>query len=255
MKFIFFRLIILTVASLLFVACVRQSKLPKEIPTNFEDYPLDFIGGLRTVAVNGDPDAQTGMAAHLYLVNQSMARRAFVNADGELLIVPQQGALHITTELGRLHIAPGQIALIPRGMAFKVAVDGPSRGFVCENYGAALRLPELGPIGSNGLANARDFQAPVAWHEVTEGGYEIVKKYGGQLWTAQQDHTPFDVVAWHGNLCPYQYDTAHFMTRATAVLQPGRACFLHVRLLAVVVAASPGRRADHSTGPGGIHWG
>ena len=204
---------------------------PTEIP-DVESQPLDFIDGLRTVAVNGDPDAQTGMAAHLYLVNQSMARRAFVNADGELLIVPQQGALHITTELGRLHIEPGQIALIPRGIAFKVAVDGPSRGYVCENYGAALRLPELGPIGSNGLANPRDFLAPVAWHETEAGGgggdgdgdgegegngnvngnYEIVKKYGGQLWTAQQAHTPFNVVAWHGNLCPYQYDTAHFMT-------------------------------------------
>ena len=184
---------------------------PTEIP-QVESLPLDFIDGLRTVAVNGDPDAQTGMAAHLYLVNQSMERRAFINADGELLIVPQQGALHLTTELGRLHIAPGQIALIPRGIAFKVAVEGPSRGYVCENYGAALRLPELGPIGSNGLANPRDFLAPVAWHETETGPYEIVKKYGGQLWTAQQAHTPFDVVAWHGNLCPYQYDTAHFMT-------------------------------------------
>ncbi len=181
---------------------------PTEIPAE----PLDFIDGLRTVALNGDPDAQMGMAAHLYLVNQSMARRALVNADGELLIVPQQGALHITTELGRLHIIPGQIALIPRGIAFKVEVDGPSRGYVCENYGAALRLPELGPIGSNGLANPRDFQAPVAWHETEAGAYEIVKKYGGELWTAQQAHTPFNVVAWHGNLCPYQYDTAHFMT-------------------------------------------
>ena len=181
---------------------------PTEIPAE----ATDFIDGLRTIALNGDPDAQTGMAAHLYLANTSMERRALVNADGELLIVPQQGALHITTELGRLHIAPGQIALIPRGIAFKVAVDGPSRGYVCENYGAALRLPELGPIGSNGLANARDFLAPVASHETSEGTYEIVKKYGGQLWTAQQAHTPFNVVAWHGNLCPYQYDTAHFMT-------------------------------------------
>ena len=181
-------------------------------PTDIPAEPLDFIEGLRTVALNGDPDAQTGMAAHVYLANQSMARRAFINADGELLIVPQQGALHITTELGRLHVAPGQIALIPRGIAFKVAVDGPSRGYVCENYGAALRLPELGPIGSNGLANARDFLAPVAWHERSDGAYEIVKKNGGQLWTAQQPHTPFNVVAWHGNLSPYQYDTAHFMT-------------------------------------------
>ncbi len=102
------------------------------------------------MAVNGDPDAQTGIGVHLYLANTSMQRRAFVNADGEFLIVPQQGALRITTELGLLDVAPGEIALIPRGLAFKVEVRGPSRGYVCENYGAAFRLPELGPIGSNG---------------------------------------------------------------------------------------------------------
>ena len=173
---------------------------------------MDFIEGLRTLAVNGDPDAQMGMAAHLYLVNRSMDRRAFVNADGEMLIVPQQGALRITTELGLLAVKPGEIALIPRGMAFKVAVDGPSRGYVGENYGAALRLPELGPIGSNGLANPRDFLAPVAAFETEAGAYEIVKKYGGRLWRASQPHSPFNVVAWHGNLAPYKYDTAHFMT-------------------------------------------
>nr|WP_316644080.1 homogentisate 1,2-dioxygenase [uncultured Roseateles sp.] len=180
-------------------------------PQPLLDGPHDFIAGLRTLVLNGDPDAQTGMAAHVYSANQSMERRAFVNADGELLIVPEQGALTITTELGVLEVAPGEIALLPRGMAFKVAVSGPSRGYVCENYGAAFRLPELGPIGSNGLANPRDFQAPVAAFEAEAGAYEIVKKYGGRLWTAQQDHTPFNVVAWHGNLTPYKYDTKHFM--------------------------------------------
>ncbi|MBT9491759.1 MAG: homogentisate 1,2-dioxygenase [Paucibacter sp.] len=172
----------------------------------------DFIAGLRTMAVNGDPDAHAGIATHLYVVNQSMDRRALVNADGEMLIVPQQGVLHITTELGLLDVAPGEIALLPRGMAFKVGVDGPSRGYVCENYGAAFRLPELGPIGSNGLANARDFLAPVAAYEMAPGAYEIVKKYGGSLWSAEQPHSPFNVVAWHGNLTPYKYDTKHFMT-------------------------------------------
>jgi len=190
-------------------------------PQPLLDGPHDFIAGLRTLVVNGDPDAQTGMAAHVYSANQSMERRAFVNADGELLIVPEQGALTITTELGVLEVAPGEIALLPRGLAFKVAVSGPSRGYVCENYGAAFRLPELGPIGSNGLANPRDFLAPVAAFEdatpsgsafeTEAGGYEIVKKYGGRLWSAQQDHTPFNVVAWHGNLTPYKYDTQHFM--------------------------------------------
>ncbi|MEJ6006989.1 homogentisate 1,2-dioxygenase [Paucibacter sp. AS339] len=174
--------------------------------------PTDFIEGLRTMAVNGDPDAQSGIATHLYVANRSMQRRAFVNADGEMLIVPQEGVLTITTELGLLQVSPGEIALLPRGMLFKVAVDGPARGYVCENYGAAFRLPELGPIGSNGLANARDFQAPVAAFESEPGAYEIVKKYGGSLWCAEQGHTPFNVVAWHGNLTPYKYNTEHFMT-------------------------------------------
>ncbi len=181
-------------------------------PLPIPDEPADFIEGLRTIAVNGDADAQTGIAAHLYLVNRSMGRRAFVNADGEMLLVPQQGRLTITTELGILEVAPGEIALLPRGMAFKIDVDGPSRGYICENYGAPFRLPELGPIGSNGLANARDFQAPVAAFEDEAGSYEIVKKYGGALWTATAAATPFNVVAWHGTLAPLKYNTAHFMT-------------------------------------------
>lgn len=178
--------------------------------------PLDFVDGLRTVVVNGDADAQSGMAAHLVLANRSMTKRALVNADAEMLIVAQEGRMVITTELGVLEIVPGEVALLPRGMAFRVDVDGPTRAYVCENYGAAFRLPELGPIGSNGLANARDFLAPVAAFETGEGegmgNYEIVKKYGGALWSARQGHTPFDVVAWHGNLAPMKYDTAHFNT-------------------------------------------
>ncbi len=179
-------------------------------PSAIPEEPLDFVDGLRTVVVNGDADAQTGMAAHLVLANRSM-QRAFINADGEMLVVPQQGALTITTELGVLQVAPGEIALLPRGMAFKVAVHGPTRAYVCENYGAAFRLPELGPIGSNGLANARDFMAPVAAFDTDTGPVEIVRKYGGRLWRATAQATPFNVVAWHGNLVPYKYDTKRFM--------------------------------------------
>jgi len=174
--------------------------------------PLDFVDGLRSIVVNGDVDAQTGMAAHIAFVNRSMTQRAFVNADGEMLLVPQQGALTITTELGVLQVAPGEIALLPRGMAFKVAVDGPSRVYVCENHGAHFRLPELGPIGSNGLANPRDFLAPVAAFEQDAAPHELIKKYGGRLWAAHCAASPFNVVGWHGNLAPLKYDTAHFMT-------------------------------------------
>ncbi len=181
---------------------------PCEIP---DDAP-DFVDGLRTMVVNGDADAQTGMAAHVYLAGRSMDRRAFVNADGEMLLVPQQGALTITTELGVLRVAPGDMALLPRGLAFKVGVDGPSRGYVCENHGAAFRLPELGPIGSNGLANPRDFEAPHAAFDATPAAHEIVRKFGGALWRAERASSPFDVVAWHGNLAPVRYDTRRFNT-------------------------------------------
>ena len=142
-----------------------------------------------------------------------MNARAMVNADGEMLIVPQAGELIITTEMGMLELAPGEIAVLPRGVAFKVdLVNDSARGYVCENYGAHFRLPELGPIGSNGLANARDFLAPVAAYDEDNRCYEIVKKFGGCLWSAQMTHSPFNVVAWHGTLTPYKYNTADFMT-------------------------------------------
>jgi homogentisate 1,2-dioxygenase len=182
---------------------------PGVVPA-LQDQPLDFIEGMRTLAVNGDADAQTGMAAHLVLANRSM-QAAFVNADGEMLIVAQQGRLVITTELGVLDIAPGEIALLPRGLAFRVAVEEPTRAYVAENYGAPFRLPELGPIGSNGLASARDFHAPVAAYEEAPDGCIIIRKCGGHLWRAHSPATPFNVVAWHGNLAPFKYDTRHFM--------------------------------------------
>jgi homogentisate 1,2-dioxygenase len=175
--------------------------------------PQDFVQAIRTMVLNGDADAQTGLAAHVFHANRSMERTAFVNADGEMLLVPQQGRLRITTELGLLDVAPGEIALLPRGMLFKVALpDGHARGYIAENYGAPFRLPELGPIGSNGLANPRDFLAPVAAYEDAPGDYEIVKKFGGALWRAPAKASPFNVVGWHGNLTPFKYDTRHFMT-------------------------------------------
>ncbi|KAF1686684.1 homogentisate 1,2-dioxygenase [Pseudoxanthomonas broegbernensis] len=173
--------------------------------------PTDFVEGLYTVAGNGSAEAQQGVAIHLYAADRGMAGRFFYDADGELLLVPQQGRLRIATELGVLELEPQQVAVIPRGIRFRVELpDGPSRGYVLENFGAHLRLPELGPIGSNGLANPRDFQAPVAAYEDVEGEFELVAKFQGHLWRADIGHSPLDVVAWHGNCAPYRYDLRRF---------------------------------------------
>ena len=169
----------------------------------------DFVAGLATLATNGEARMQAGIGVHLYAANRSM-KRVFACFDGELLLVPQEGELAIATEFGRLAVAPGEIAVIPRGVKFRVALDGPARGYACENYGAALRLPELGPIGANGLANPRDFLAPVAAYEERDAKTEVVVKSGGHLWMAEFGHSPLDVVAWHGNTYPYKYELARF---------------------------------------------
>jgi homogentisate 1,2-dioxygenase len=182
-------------------------------PLPFPAAPTDFVDALVTYAGNGDSSAGSGVGIHLYAITASMIDRAFMDADGELLIVPQEGALRIVTELGMLAVAPLQVAVVPRGIRFRVELtDGPARGYVCENYGAAFRLPDLGPIGSNGLANPRDFETPVAWFEDRDDPQEVVQKFEGGLWMTTLDHSPFDVVAWHGNLAPYRYDLTRFNT-------------------------------------------
>jgi homogentisate 1,2-dioxygenase len=174
--------------------------------------PTDWLAGLVTIGANSEPTQPAGVTIHVYRANQSM-RRALFDADGELLIVPQFGALLLVTECGRLPVAPGEIAIIPRGMKFRVELtDTEARGYVCENHGAPLRLPDLGPIGANGLANPRDFLAPVAWFEDHDEPTELVEKFQGTLWATTLDHSPFDVVAWHGNAVPVKYDLAHFNT-------------------------------------------
>lgn len=175
--------------------------------------PTDFIDGWVTMAGNGSPEAMSGCAIHLYAANRPMEGRYFYSADGELLVVPQQGRLAIFTELGLLEVEPQEIAVIPRGLRFRVELpDGEARGYLCENFGALLQLPDMGPIGSNGLANPRDFLTPVARYEDVEGDFELVAKFCGALWRAGIKHSPLDVVAWHGNYAPYKYDLRHFNT-------------------------------------------
>jgi homogentisate 1,2-dioxygenase len=175
----------------------------------------DFIDGLYTVAGNGDIRTRGGMAVHLYAANRSMTDRYFVDADGELLFVPEQGTVVLRTELGPLVVSPGEIAVVPRGIRFAVDLTSSARGYLCENFGAAFTLPERGPIGANGLANERDFLAPAAAYEDGAAAVQVVQKFGGNLWAADYDHSPLDVVGWHGNYAPYKYDTARFMTIGT----------------------------------------
>jgi homogentisate 1,2-dioxygenase len=190
-----------------------------EVPPNrlrWDPFPLpakatDFLEGLATLAGSGEPALQTGIAVHIYRATHSMDARYFWNADGELMFVPQQGSLDIWTELGRLSVKPGEIAVVPRGMKFKVELTEPVRGYVCENYGPPFRLPELGPIGSQGLAQPRDFQAPTAAFEEVKGKCQLVAKFMGGLWATELAHSPLDVVAWHGSYVPYKYDLARFM--------------------------------------------
>lgn len=213
---------------------------PIPLPTE----PTDFIDGMTTIAGNGDSFSQIGLAVHVYACNTSMTDRFFYNADGELLIVPEMGGLTIHTELGVIEVSPGEVCCIPRGLKFRVelaeggnptgregatiaergmrnAESDPkskiqnlksARGYICENYGQQFRLPDLGPIGANGLANPRDFETPVAWYEDREGKMEQVAKFGGNLWSCEIDHSPLDVVAWHGNYAPYKYDLRRFNT-------------------------------------------
>ncbi len=182
---------------------------PFEIP----DAPLDFVEGLMTMAGCGDAGAHTGAAMHIYRANRSMTDRYFYDCDGELLIVPQTGALSLHTECGILDVPPGSVAVVPRGMRFRVVLpDGAARGYVCENYGAMFELPERGPIGSDGLANSRDFEAPVAAYEERDGDCELLCKLDGRLFASTLSASPLDVVAWHGNLYPYRYDLTRFNT-------------------------------------------
>ncbi len=173
----------------------------------------DFVDGLASMLHARVPEDLEGCAVHLYRASRSMERRVLVDADGELLIIPQQGALLIRTELGVMAVPPGSVALIPRGMKFRVDLpDGEARGYVAENYGLPFRLPELGPIGANGLANARDFETPVAAFEDSDEPTEVVQKYLGNLWATTLDHSPLDVVAWHGNYVPWRYELERFNT-------------------------------------------
>ncbi|MDE1164999.1 MAG: homogentisate 1,2-dioxygenase [Pseudomonas sp.] len=176
---------------------------------------VDFLDGWVAMAANAAADKPAGVSLYTYAANASM-QRVFYNADGELLLVPEHGRLRIATELGTLELGPLEIAVLPRGLKFRVQLlDATARGYIAENHGAPLRLPDLGPIGSNGLANPRDFRSPVACYEEQPMPTQLVQKFLGELWGCQLQHSPLDVVAWHGNNVPYTYDLRRFNTLGT----------------------------------------
>lgn len=190
----------------------------KCIPNQIRWDPFDiekdqtFVEGLRYLGGAGDPQVKHGLGILIYSAGKSMEREAMFSADGDMLIVPQEGALDIQTEHGKLYVKPGEIVVIPRGIRFKVAIAALVRGYILELYSHHFELPELGPIGSNGLANARDFEIPVAFYEDDDSEYQILCKFNGQLFATKQDHSPFDVVGWHGLYYPYKYDLNKFNT-------------------------------------------
>lgn len=182
-------------------------------PIPYPKKKINFVDSLFTLAGNGSIEMLSGAAIHLYAATQSMQNEFFYNADGEMLIVPQEGSLRFNTEFGILDVKPGEIIVIPRGIKFQVMLhENHARGYICENYGAPFRLPELGPIGANGLANPRDFQIPVAAFNENDGKFTLLAKFQGHLWSAKINHSPLNVVAWHGNYVPYKYDLNKFNT-------------------------------------------
>ena len=202
----------------LWLTAPDSETMPSPNQMRWDRHPMpkertDFIDGIITFATCGTAAGHSGMGIHIYSTNQNMLGRFFYNADGELLIVPQYGRLHLRTEMGLLELQPREIAVIPRGIKFAVDLpDGQARGYICENYGTPFTLPDLGPIGANGLANPRDFLTPTAAYENNEGPYTVIAKLGGNLWQGAYEHSPLDVVAWHGNYAPYKYDLNLFNT-------------------------------------------
>mmetsp|Transcript_50519 Transcript_50519/g.94121 ORF Transcript_50519/g.94121 Transcript_50519/m.94121 type:complete len:356 (-) Transcript_50519:1090-2157(-) len=185
---------------------------PLDLPAAGEE--VDFVAGIVSFCGAGSPSTKDGFAIHMYSANVGMHRSCLANADGSYLVVPQQGTLHLTTEMGLLEVPVGCIAVIPRGVRFSVDLpDGASRGYLLEVYAGSFRLPDLGPIGANGLANARDFESPLAWYEDAEGDadfFTVLHKFEGELFEAKQSFSPFNVVAWHGNYVPYRYNLDRF---------------------------------------------
>ena len=200
----------------------------RPLPIPGDEREVDFVDGLATLVGSGSAESRSGVAVHVYAANASMQDRAFCNVDGDLLIVPESGRLRVRTELGVLHVAPTEIAVIQRGLKFTVdLVDDHARGFVGEVYNGQFRLPELGPLGANGMADERHFAVPVAAYEDRACEFRVTWKHCGSLWDAQQSHSPYDVVAWTGDYVPYKYDLTKFQCVRIRHVGPPRSLHQH----------------------------
>ena len=150
--------------------------------------------------------------------SEDMIRKseAFCNSDGSFLIVPQQGSLYIHTEMGNLKVEPHEIIVIPKNIVFSINGSDDEnvslKGYVLEVKEGHFELPDLGPIGSNGLANPHHFQYPVScmFDNDSEHEWNIVTKAADAFWSRSQNHSPYNVAAWRGNYAPYKYDLRKF---------------------------------------------
>lgn len=174
--------------------------------------PQDFVAGLTTLGGAGNPALRRGFALHGYRATADMEDHAFTNADGDLLVLPQQGRLIALTEFGALEVEPGEVLLLPRGLRVSILVpDGEAQGYAAEIFAGHFQLPERGPIGANGLVDERHFRGPTPYYEDRLApGFRMTHKFGGALSEATQDHSPFDVVGWHGAYLPLAYRFSAF---------------------------------------------
>ena len=194
-----------------FENCIPNPNPLRWNPVSIPDEEHDFSEGIKTFCGTGSAASKAGVAVHFYTCTVSMVDKAFSNADGDILIVPQEGNLVVRTELGVLEVEVNSICVVPRGILFSVEVEGPSRGYLCEIYEGHFRIPDLGPIGANGLANERHFQYPVAAFEDRDCDFSVVHKLQGHLFQTQKDHSPFNVVAWHGNYAPFKFNLEDYV--------------------------------------------
>lgn len=200
----------------------------KEFPMADPSLSIDFVQGISTMAGIGDPALKSGLAIYMYSCNANMAQKAFYSSDGDFLIVPQVGTLEIRTEMGMIRVEPQEIVVVPRGIKFSVNVNGPSRGYISEIFSGHFYLPELGPIGANGLANSRDFLIPTASFEDIEAEFKVVNKFSGELFEYTLPHSVFDTVAWHGNYYPYKYDLRNYNAMGTVTYDHPDPCIFTV---------------------------